>query len=234
MVVEFVLQPFFSLNRLQILNQNTMDVTEMIKIMPAAVIGLTVHEFSHAYAAYRLGDHTAKEEGRLTLNPLKHIDWLGFFLIIVAGFGWAKPVTFNPDHLKNKHRDEILISLAGPLSNLMIAFLLFVFARVLYFFGFFNSTEVGLDIINLIAVWGVINISLFIFNLIPILPLDGSHVYLTYLKEINPKLMMNFYKYGTMGLLGIIIAENSLHVNILHLSGMINGVAGFMMRLMAF
>jgi Zn-dependent protease len=211
-----------------------MDVTEMIKIMPAAVIGLTVHEFSHAYAAYRLGDHTAKDEGRLTLNPLKHIDWLGFFLIIVAGFGWAKPVTFNPDHLKNKNRDEILISLAGPLSNLMTAFLLFIFARVLYFFGFFNSTEVGLDIINMIAVWGVINISLFIFNLIPIPPLDGSHVYLTYLKEINPKLMMTFYKYGTMGLLGIIIAENSLHVNILHLSGMINGVAGFMMRLMAF
>jgi len=94
-----------------------MDFIEMIKIMPAAIIGLTVHEFSHAYMAFRLGDHTAKDQGRLTLNPLKHIDWMGFFLIVIAGFGWAKPVSFNPDNLKHKHRDEILISIAGPFSN---------------------------------------------------------------------------------------------------------------------
>jgi len=67
----------------------------MIKIMPAAIIGLTMHEFSHAYRTFRLGDHTAKDQGRLTLNPLKHIDWMGFFLIVIAGFGWAKPVSFN-------------------------------------------------------------------------------------------------------------------------------------------
>ena len=211
-----------------------MDIIEMTKILPAAVIGLTVHEFSHAYAAYRLGDNTAKDEGRLTLNPLKHIDWLGFFLIVIAGFGWAKPVTFNPDNLKHKHRDEILISIAGPLSNLVTAFLLFMIARGLYFLEFFNSTGLGVEIVNMIAVWGVINIALFIFNLIPLPPLDGSHVYLTYLKEINPKLMMNLYKYGTLGLLAIILAENNLHINILHLSGMINGVSSFMMGMMRF
>jgi len=211
-----------------------MDVFEMIKIMPAAVIGLTVHEFSHAYMAYRLGDHTAKDQGRLTLNPIKHIDWMGFFLIVVAGFGWAKPVSFNPDNLKHKHRDEILISIAGPLSNLLVALLLFVIARGLYFLEFFNSTEIGVGLVNLIVVWGVINISLFIFNLIPLPPLDGSHVYLTYLKEINPTLMINLYKYGTLGLFVIIIAESYLHLNILHLSGMINSVSSFFMGLMAF
>jgi len=211
-----------------------MDVFEMIKIMPAAVIGLTVHEFSHAYMAYRLGDHTAKDQGRLTLNPIKHIDWMGFFLIVVAGFGWAKPVSFNPDNLKHKHRDEILISIAGPLSNLLVAFLLFLIARGLYFLEFFNSTEIGVGLVNLIVVWGVINISLFIFNLIPLPPLDGSHIYLTYLKEINPTLMMNLYKYGTLGLFVIIIAESYLHLNILHLSGMIDSVSSFFMGLMAF
>jgi len=211
-----------------------MDVTEMIKIAPAAIIGLTVHEFSHAYVAYRLGDNTAKDQGRLTLNPLKHIDWMGFFLILVAGFGWAKPVTFNPDNLKNKHRDEILISIAGPLSNLVTAFLLFLVARGLCFFDFFYGTALGLDIVNLIVVWGVINISLFIFNLIPLPPLDGSHIYLTFLKETNPKLMMNLYKYGTFGLLIIILVENSLHTDILHLSGMIGTVTSFFMKLMAF
>lgn len=202
--------------------------------MPAAIIGLTVHECAHAYAAYRLGDHTAKYEGRLTLNPLKHIDWMGFFLIIIAGFGWAKPVNFNPDNLKHKHRDEILISIAGPISNLLLAILFFGLARVLYAFGFFSATHWGLEMVNVVVMWGVINVGLFVFNLIPLPPLDGSHVYLTYLKEINPQLMMNFYKYGTLGLLLIIIAENSLHLNILHLSGMVHSVATFFMQLMAF
>jgi Zn-dependent protease len=211
-----------------------MDVTEMIKIAPAAIIGLTVHEFSHAYVAYRLGDNTAKDQGRLTLNPLKHIDWMGFFLILVAGFGWAKPVTFNPDNLKNKHRDEILISIAGPVSNLITAFLFFLIARGLFFLDFFHGTAFGLDIVNLIVVWGVINISLFVFNLIPLPPLDGSHIYLTFLKETNPKLMTNLYKYGTFGLLIIILVENSLHSDILHLSGMIGTVTSFFLQLMAF
>ena len=211
-----------------------MDFIEMIKIMPAAIIGLTVHEFSHAYMAFRLGDNTAKDQGRLTLNPLKHIDWMGFFLIVIAGFGWAKPVSFNPDNLKHKHRDEILISIAGPLSNLVIALLFFMVARVLFVFEFFNSTGFGLGMVNLIVVWGAINISLFIFNLIPLPPLDGSHLYLTFLKETNPKLMMNLYKYGTLALLILIIAENSLNVNILHLSEMINTISSFFIGLMGF
>ena len=211
-----------------------MDVIEIIKIMPAAVIGLTVHEFAHAYTAFRLGDHTAKDQGRLTLNPLKHIDWMGFFLIVIAGFGWAKPVSFNPDNLKHKHRDEILISIAGPLSNLVIAFLFFMVARLLFFFEYFNNTDLGLGMVNLIVAWGIINISLFIFNLIPLPPLDGSHLYLTFLKETNPKLMMNLYKYGTLALLVLIIAENSLNVNILHLSEMINSISTFIIGLMAF
>jgi len=211
-----------------------MDFIEMIKIMPAAIIGLTVHEFSHAYTAFRLGDDTAKDQGRLTLNPLKHIDWMGFFLIVIAGFGWAKPVIFNPDNLKHKHRDEILISIAGPLSNLVIALLFFMVARVLFFFEFFNSTDFGLGVVNLIVVWGVINISLFIFNLLPLPPLDGSHLYLTFLKETNPRLMMNLYKYGTLALLFLIIAENSLNINILHLSEMINAIASFFIGLMGF
>lgn len=93
------------------------DYFWLFRSLPAVIIGLTVHELAHAYTAYKLGDMTAKNDGRLTLNPLKHIDPLGFILIVIAGFGWAKPVSFNPDNLKNKHRDEILISLAGPFSN---------------------------------------------------------------------------------------------------------------------
>ena len=210
-----------------------LDLADILKIAPAAVIGLTVHEFAHAYTAYRLGDNTAKDDGRLTLNPLKHIDWLGFFLIIIAGFGWAKPVSFNPNNLKNKHRDEILISIAGPISNFVIAILFFVLARVLNSIDFFNS-EFGLQVINLIMTWGVINFSLFIFNLIPIPPLDGSHLYLTYLKDVNPKLMMNMYKYGTLVLLAIILAESNLNINILHISELVGGITSFFIQLLGF
>ena len=211
-----------------------MDFTESLKIIPAAVIGLTVHEFSHAYTAYKLGDNTAKLDGRLTLNPLKHIDWMGFFLIVIAGFGWAKPVIFNPEKLKHKHRDEILISLAGPFSNFVVAILFFVIARLLYLDEFFNATTVGLEIVNTIMMWGIINLSLFIFNLIPLPPLDGSHLYLTFLKEIHPKLMMNIYTYGTIALFAIIIAETQFKVNILHLSELINYFSSSVIQLLSF
>jgi len=211
-----------------------LDLTEILKIAPAAVIGLTVHEFSHAYAAYKLGDNTAKLDGRLTLNPLKHIDWMGFFLIVIAGFGWAKPVVFNPDNLKHKHRDEILISIAGPLSNFVIAILFFVIARLLYINEFFNTTKLGLEVINMIMMWGVINFGLFVFNMIPLPPLDGSHLYLTFLKEIHPKLMMNIYKYGTLGLFAIIIAETQFKVNILHLSELIGYFTRYIIQLLSF
>jgi Zn-dependent protease len=211
-----------------------MDLVETLKIVPAAVIGLTIHEFAHAYTAYKLGDNTAKNEGRLTLNPLKHIDWMGFFLIIIAGFGWAKPVSFNPDNLKNKHRDEILISVAGPISNFLIAVLFFVTARLLYFVEYFNTTTLGLQVVNMIVMWGVINFGLFVFNLIPLPPLDGSHVYLTFLKDINPVLMMNMYKWGTAALFLIIIGENSLNINILHLSDLVGGITKYFLHLLAF
>jgi Zn-dependent proteases len=211
-----------------------LDLAEVLKIAPAAVIGLTVHEFSHAYTAYKLGDSTAKNEGRLTLNPIKHIDWLGFFLIVIAGFGWAKPVSFNPDNLKHKHRDEILISIAGPISNFILAVFFFIVARLMYFVEYFSTTTMGLELIQLIVIWGVINFGLFVFNLIPIPPLDGSHIYLTYLKDINPKLMMNMYRWGTFVLFAIIIAENQFNINILHLTSLIREITSFFFQLLNF
>ena len=211
-----------------------LDLVDILKIAPAAVIGLTVHEFAHAFTAFKLGDNTAKDEGRLTLNPLKHIDWLGFFLIVVAGFGWAKPVSFNPNNLKHKHRDEILISIAGPISNFVLALLFFIIARLLFSIDFFHGAAWGFALIQLIITWGVINFSLFIFNLIPLPPLDGSHVYLTFLKDIHPITMMNMYKYGTMVLFAIIIAESQFNINILHLSDLVGGLTSYFIQLLGF
>ena len=211
-----------------------MELSEMIRIVPAAIIGLTVHEFAHAFTAYKLGDDTAKNDGRITLNPLKHIDWLGLLLIIMAGFGWAKPVMFNPDNLKKKHRDEILISIAGPISNFLLAILFMGAARILYSIDAFSVSGWGLQTIQLLITWGVINLGLFLFNLIPIPPLDGSHLYLTYLKDINPRLMSNMYKYGTFVLLGIILLENNTDINILHLSDASQHITSLIINILNF
>lgn len=127
------------------------DYLWLLKTIPAVIIGLTIHELAHAYTAYKLGDMTAKNDGRLTFNPLKHIDPLGFILIVIAGFGWAKPVGFNPDNLKNKHRDEILISLAGPFSNFLLAILFLIVARALFFLPYFHGTPTGLVVVNLLV-----------------------------------------------------------------------------------
>lgn len=203
-------------------------------ILPAVIIGLTVHEFAHAYTAYKLGDHTAKEQGRVTLNPLKHIDWLGFAFIVFAGFGWAKPVMFNPDNLKKKHRDEILIALAGPISNLLLALLFILLARVLYANPDLAQSAMGMKAVNMFLIWALINIGLFVFNMIPIPPLDGSHLYLSYLKAVNPVLMQNLYRYGTMALFGIIILESVLNLNILPISELMHGILGFAMYVFGF
>ncbi len=210
------------------------DLFWLLKSLPAVVIGLTVHELAHALMAYFLGDMTAKNDGRLTLNPLKHIDPLGFILIVIAGFGWAKPVNFNPANLRNKHRDEILISLAGPFSNFLLAVLFLVIARGLFALPYFTQDPTGLAVINLLVAWSVINFGLFVFNLIPIPPLDGSHVYTTFLAKINPQLTQTIYKYGTVALLLIIIIQTNTKVQILPLSPLIKGLTNYFISLLQF
>ena len=210
------------------------DYLWLLKTIPAVIIGLTIHELAHAYTAYKLGDMTAKNDGRLTFNPLKHIDPLGFILIVIAGFGWAKPVGFNPDNLKNKHRDEILISLAGPFSNFLLAILFLIVARALFFLPYFHGTPTGLVVVNLLVLWAVINFGLFVFNLLPIPPLDGSHVYTTFLKEINPKLLQSMYMYGTWGLLLIILIQSNTKIEILPLAPLIKGITNSFISILQF
>jgi len=210
------------------------DYLWLLKTIPAVIIGLTIHELAHAYTAYKLGDMTAKNDGRLTFNPLKHIDPLGFILIVIAGFGWAKPVGFNPDNLKNKHRDEILISLAGPFSNFLLAILFLIVARALFFLPYFHGTATGLVVVNMLVLWAVINFGLFVFNLLPIPPLDGSHVYTTFLKEINPKLLQNMYMYGTWGLLLIILIQSNTKIEILPLAPLIKGITNSFISILQF
>lgn len=151
------------------------DLMHTLFSLPAVIIGLTVHEFSHAYVGYLCGDPTAKNQGRVSFNPLKHIDPIGFIMIVLLGFGWAKPVEFRKDRLRDPYADSIKISLAGPLSNAVLGF---VFAAVYVILSNYLSPE-QYGYLFLAILYGMtVNWGLFVFNMLPIPPLDGSHVFL--------------------------------------------------------
>lgn len=138
------------------------------------VVAITIHEASHAYLAYRLGDPTAKLAGRLTLNPSSHLDPIGTLALLLVGFGWGKPTPFDPFNLRNIKRDSALISVAGALSNFILALVLALPYLAAYFTGNLSLTLVGIYQIISIVIW--LNLILGVFNLIPIAPLDGFKV----------------------------------------------------------
>lgn len=141
----------------------------------ALIIGITVHEFSHAFVADRLGDPTPRVQGRLTLNPLSHLDPLGTLMILIARFGWGKPVVFDPYNLKNPQRDTALISIAGPISNILVATIASVLLRVLLITSIQHGILLSIGFLLLPPII-VLNIGLAVFNLIPIHPLDGFKI----------------------------------------------------------
>ena len=176
---------------------------QLLYTLPAILIGLTVHEWAHAYAAYRLGDPTARNLGRMTLNPLAHVDIFGFLMLILVGFGWAKPVPVNPRNFKNYKRDDIIVSLAGIFTNIVVAFLFsFVYVAGILKWGL-GTNEAFMSIIGSVI---TINLALAIFNLIPIYPLDGSHVAESLLMHKIPRVFMFLRQYGQIILLGLIIS----------------------------
>ena len=190
------------------------DLESIILILPAIIIGLTFHEYAHAKVAHILGDDTAFLEGRVSLNPLKHIDWFGLIFIIIAHFGWAKPVHFNPEKLKNPRRDEKLIAIAGPLANLFLAIIFAIIFKIFTSFSFDGDNTIIKYLLGINFYCIVLNYGLFIFNMIPIPPLDGSHLILKSI-NISKETEANIVKYGAMGLLAIIIIDSQTHLNII-------------------
>jgi len=175
---------------------------QFLYVLPAILIGLTVHEWAHAYAAYRLGDPTARNLGRMTLNPLAHVDIFGFLMLLLVGFGWAKPVPVNPRNFKNYRRDDIIVSLAGIFTNVVIAFLFsFVYVAGILKWGL-GTNEAFMSIVGSII---TINLALAIFNLIPIYPLDGSHVAESLFMAKIPRVFMFLRQYGKWILIALII-----------------------------
>lgn len=189
-------------------------LARILKFLPGIILGLTVHEFSHAFIASKCGDFTSKEQGRVSLNPLRHIDLMGFLMLLVAGFGWAKPVQFNEQNLRNPRIDVMKIAVSGPISNALLAMLLsFILILVdgVNQTGY-NSMHQTLKEVILYAVY--INWGLFVFNLIPLPPLDGSHLLLSQFRKF-PVFSDALYKYGSWLFFILIIVTVFTEINLL-------------------
>ena len=172
---------------------------------------MPVHEAAHAWAAKKLGDDTGWMHGRLTLNPMKHIDWLGALMMLLVGFGYAKPVPVNPRNFKKPQRDMALTALAGPASNLAMAFIFLFPANAFYFFAF-KGVPVGGEpsvALNMIAQFftyaAFVNISLAVFNLLPIPPLDGSRLLTAFLPRRIWYAIMQYETYIRYALFALLL-----------------------------
>lgn len=173
-------------------------------VLLAIVVALTIHEYSHAMTAYVLGDATAERQGRLSLNPLVHLDPIGFLMMLVAGFGYARPVPYNPNNLRNRRRDPVLVGLAGPLSN-------FVLAGIGAYAALFFQQTLGSAnlLVQFLVFLAYINVNLAVFNLLPIPPLDGSSVLLASLHAPKwARARAVLVQQGPMILIAIIIMDS--------------------------
>lgn len=180
---------------------------DKILLIPAIVIGLSFHEFAHAFTAYRLGDNTPKLQGRVTINPAAHIDWMGLVALFFCGFGWGQPVQINPYNFRHMRRDELLVGLAGVAMNLAVAivFTLVTKAAVLAAGGWLAETTIGTGVLTMLVYIVQTNLVLMIFNLIPCPPLDGFNIIAQIFGFGQTETYWTIYRYGSWILVAIII-----------------------------
>lgn len=190
---------------------------EQIAIMiPGFLFAITIHEFSHGYIAYRRGDPTAQQMGRLTLNPLAHLDIFGSLMLVFVGFGWARPVPVNPYNLRDPKRDMMWVSFAGPASNLLSAFLFGLVVRIyIYTAGALDLQNPFVSVILSMLIFAVhINIILAVFNMLPIPPLDGSKILFGLLPPQRGSFYYGMERYGPLVLVAIIMGGYLFGVNL--------------------
>ncbi len=174
--------------------------------LAAILVAFTTHEFSHALAATVLGDPTPKKMGRLTLNPIAHIDFVGLLMLVLIGFGWGKPVPFNPYNLKYQKWGGTLVALAGPFANLLNIALWGIVLKIVVAYNLLPPANLLILFLNLLI---VLNVTLLIFNLIPVPPLDGSHFLFDILRSPKYERIKIFLETrGPFLLLGLIILDN--------------------------
>ena len=193
-----------------------MGIQKLLLLAPPILLALTFHEYAHGYVAHKHGDDTAKLSGRLTLNPLAHLDLLGTIMIFLVHFGWAKPVPVNPYNLRNPKKDMLWISAAGPLANMMLALISGLSFRLIFAIaGIPNEHSILRLLIFMVYMSLQINLALAIFNVLPIAPLDGSKILFGILPAKYENVVYFFERYGPFILIGSILFGRATGVPIL-------------------
>ena len=189
-----------------------------ILTLPGIIVGLSFHEFAHAWVSDRLGDPTPRRQGRVTVNPLAHIDWIGFAMLLLVGFGWGKPVQIDPSYYKHRRRDEFLVAIAGVTMNLILAVLFSIPARMMMKAFSGGASDLVYNIYMIIFYAVSINLVLMVFNLIPCPPLDGWGIVTQIFGLEKYSWWYKVYQYGTWILLALIL----LNVTDLVLTPLVN------------
>ena len=209
-----------------------MNIQTLLLLAPPILLALTFHEYAHAFVAHRYGDYTAKQSGRLTLNPLRHLDPLGTIMIFLVHFGWAKPVPVNPHRLKNPKKDMLWISAAGPLANMVLALVSGILLRLI-FTTVENPDQYSITgLLTFMVIMSLqINLALAIFNVLPIAPLDGSKILFGLLPSKHEGKIYFLERYGPFILIGLIVFGKFTGVSIL--GGLIWPFVGFFSKIFA-
>lgn len=197
-----------------------MSIEHILHLTIALLIAITIHEAAHAWMAYKLGDLTAHYAGRVTLNPIAHLDPLGTIMIFITfttgfGLGWGKPVPYNPNNLKNPKMGALWIALAGPVSNLLCALVFTIPYKLIIAYPQFLTSGLGIFLHNMLETTIILNIALMAFNLLPIPPLDGSKVLAAFVPHRYDEEMHAFFQWGPFILLGVILFEDFFRISIL-------------------
>jgi len=187
------------------------DIRGLILRLPVVLFSLTLHEFMHGWTASKCGDDTAQRAGRLTLNPLPHLDPIGTLCLMFAPIGWAKPVPVNPANYRHRRRDEILVSGAGVAANFGLAVALALVVRLLVWQGIWPTEGPAAVVWEMLIVGISINFALAVFNLLPIPPLDGSHILENLLPPAAAIRYAEMRRYGMYLLVGVVIANQYTH-----------------------
>jgi Zn-dependent protease len=205
---------------------NTDIILTKLLTLPGIIVGLSFHEFAHAWVSDRLGDPTPRRQGRVTINPMAHIDWIGFIALLLVGFGWGKPVQIDPSYYKHRRRDEFLVAIAGVTMNLIIAVILSIPAKMML--KAYSSTVPSDLVYNiyLIIFYAIsINVVLMIFNLLPVPPLDGWGIVTQIFRLDRYDWWYKVYNYGMYILLALIV----FNVTDLVLTPLVNAVMNIIM-----